>query len=949
MDKAPPKAGGASAFLDKAPPKADGSPTQAAAPLTPMMRQHSAMKQKYPGCILFFRLGDFYEMFFEDAVTASRELEITLTSRDCGQEERAPMCGVPYHAVDGYLARLVAKGYKVAICEQMEDPALAKGLVEREVVRVVTPGTVIEPSMLDEKSNAYLLCVYRAATAGHAAGHVAGQATGHAAGHAAAGMGSGMSGTSASADALFARDFAAVGLAATDLTTGALRATSMLWGNTNAKLIDEIAKYMPREIVANAAFFLDEGLAAQFSQRFAAMGSVISTSELPDERFDLAVARARVEAHAGPCGAKLDECSARATGALLSYLEETQRRGFGHIGGVEPYSVESYMMIDAATRRNLEITESMRARSRAGSLVGAIDRTVTSAGGRLLKSWLAQPLTDIPSIEARHRAVLELKNGYQARSRLRELLRGVQDMERLISRVAMGGAGCRDLLALRQSILRVPAARELADGCSAPFIIAARDKLDPLEDVSDLIGRAISEDAPPTPKDGNVIRSGYNGEVDSYRAASRDGKSWLAALEKREREDTGIKNLKVGYNRVFGYYIEISRQHTAQAPAHYVRRQTLANGERYISDELKRLEDEILGAEEKLLALEQRLYAEVRDAVAAQAARILRAAEGLAELDVIAAFAEAAHAEGYCMPTMNAGGVIDIKDGRHPVVERSLGRGRFVPNDAYLDLDARRMAVITGPNMAGKSTYMRQVALIALMAQAGSFVPASSADLCPVDRIFTRVGASDDLAAGQSTFMVEMGEVSHIIENATRNSLVVLDEIGRGTSTFDGLSIAWAVIEFISDVSKIGAKTLFSTHYHELTELSGKIPGVNNYCVAVADSGGEIRFLHKIEPGGADGSYGIHVAKLAGLPPAITDRAKDILGELEAADINRRASRVRRAPRGVEGQFNIFEAVDAPRQEREALDALRGMDLSEVTPLEALNRLYALQQKLKLG
>ncbi|MDR1060320.1 MAG: DNA mismatch repair protein MutS, partial [Clostridiales bacterium] len=644
-----------------------------------------------------------------------------------------------------------------------------------------------------------------------------------------------------------------------------------------------------------------------------------------------------------------DSCALPAVGALLRYLEETQRRGFGHLNRIIPYAIDEYMIIDAASRRNLELVETIKNRARAGSLIGAVDRTLTSPGGRLLKNWLSQPLIDISAIRARHAAVSELKEKFILRSRARERLKSVYDVERLISRIVLGSANCRDFLALRNSLSQIPGIKALLRGSEAPLLKATDRKIDSLDDVAELIGSAISEDPPISTHEGNIIKDGYSAAVDALRSASRDGKSWLAALEKSERERTGIKNLKVGFNKVFGYFFEVTKLYAHLTPPEYVRRQTLANCERYISDELKKLEDGILGAEDRLMSLERELFEDVRDRTAAHVRRIKRSAEGLSELDVLAALAETAERENYCMPEMNTDGVIDIKDGRHPVVEQFLGHGSFVPNDAFLDTGENRTAIITGPNMAGKSTYMRQIALIALLAQAGSFVPAARANIGVTDRIFTRVGAADDLAAGQSTFMVEMSEVANILANATASSLIILDEIGRGTSTFDGLSIAWAVVEFLNDRDKVGARTLFSTHYHELTELSGKLEGVNNYCVTIAENGEDITFLHKIKKGGADGSYGVHVAKLAGLPAGVTDRAGELLAELEDADISKRAARLRRAPKPVDGQINFLLLADMPKREKEVVDAVRGADISKLTPIDAMNFVYALQQKLKLG
>ena len=866
-----------------------------------MMRQYMKVKERYNDCILFYRLGDFYEMFFDDAITASKELEIALTGKDCGLDERAPMCGVPYHSVDGYLTRLISKGFKVAICEQTEDPKTAKGLVDREVVRVVTPGTVLEPQLLDESANAYLMGIYK--------------------------------------------ENDEVGLAVTDLTTGVLYTAQIDWGRTDSKLIDEIAKYSPKEVIASPGFFSDTVFYQNYSSKFD-----IYTSELAIDYFDENRATARISALYEESGAytAIRPLCARATGALLRYLDETQKRALGHISRIEQYSIEKYMMIDAATRRNLEITETIKNRAKQGSLIDVVDKTLTPAGARMFRSWLAQPLLDPVAICGRHEAVGALRDGYIMRTGLRERLRRVRDIERLISRAALGSVNCRDLLSLKNSINEIPGIKELLKQSGADLIAQIEQRMDELQDIAGLIERAISLDAPIVLRDGNIIREGYNAEVDDYRAASRDGKSWLTSLEKTEREKTGIKSLKIGYNRVFGYYFEITKQYIHLAPPDYIRRQTLANGERYISDELKKLEDAILGAEERLAEVEQELFNEVRAIVAAAAERIKMSAGALAEIDVLAAFAELSERENYCRPSINMNGVISIKEGRHPVVEKALGHENFVPNDAFLDMGENRTSIITGPNMAGKSTYMRQIALIVLLAQAGCFVPALEADIGVADRIFTRVGAADDLAAGQSTFMAEMTEVANILSNATPNSLIILDEIGRGTSTFDGLSIAWAVIEFINDKTRIGARTLFSTHYHELTELSGKLEGINNYCVTVSDSGGRLRFLRKIAKGGADGSYGIEVAKLAGLPQSVTIRASELLTELEDADINKKISRRHKAPKPVEGQVNFLMSVDEPRRERDALNAIRDADITRLTPMDALNFLFALQQKLKM-
>ena len=874
------------------------------------MQQYMDVKSRYDDCVIFFRLGDFYEMFFEDAKIASKELEITLTGRDCGLAEKAPMCGVPYHAVESYLSRLIGKGYKVAICEQTENPAEAAGLVRREVIRVVTPGTVIEPNMLDDKSNAYLMCIYK--------------------------------------------QDCAYGITVTDVTTGVVYTTSITWGNVNASLIDEIARYMPREIIASENLLSDKYFKALFKARFD-----IYISFPGEEYFNRNNAEKIVRKHFPNYGAnsdastdntcELDDISLISCGALFKYLEETQKHGFAHFLKITSYSIDGFMKIDLSSRRNLEISETIRDRSRKGSLLHCVDRTVTSGGGRLMKEWLEQPLLNIDAIKGRHLAVLELKNNYLSRSALRDKLKNVYDIERLISRIVIGNCNCRDLLSLSASFAMIPGIKEHIFDSGSNLIKSVNSRIDVLSDIRELIDCAISENAPITLKEGNMIKAGYSQEVDALRSASRDGKSWIAALEATEKEATGVKNLKIGYNRVFGYYIEITKSNIHMAPDRYIRKQTLSNCERYITEELKKIEDDIMGAEDKLLALENKLFLEIRDRTAAEVGRIKNTARALSELDALSAFAETAERDGYTMPRMNRDGIIKIKDGRHPVVEKFLGKESFVPNDADIDLEENRTSIITGPNMAGKSTYMRQIALIALLAQAGCFVPAAEADIGVCDRIFTRVGAADDLAAGQSTFMVEMSEVAGILSNATRDSLIVLDEIGRGTSTFDGLSIAWAVVEFITDKDRIGARTLFSTHYHELTELEGKIPGVKNYCVMAEEKGDDVIFMHKIRRGGADGSYGIQVARLAGVPESVNDRAKELLKQLEDADISKRTQRAKRSVKPVEGQIDFLSMTDEPKRERMVLEMLRSADITRLTPIDAMNFLYELKQKLKLG
>jgi DNA mismatch repair protein MutS len=870
-------------------------------PLTPMMVQYMETKEQYKDCILMYRLGDFYEMFFDDAITASRELDITLTGRDCGLEERAPMCGVPYHAVDGYISRLITKGYKVAICEQMEDPALAKGLVKREVIRIITPGTVTDAAMLDEKKNNYLFSIYKK-------GYI-------------------------------------YGIAVVDISTGEFMTSRITWGDTLSKLFNEIAKYSPSEIIANSEFFCDNVAATQLKKRFNAF-----TSSLEDEVFEDNEAFGIIEEKFGSDAlpSETRELCINACGALLYYLEQTQKVGMDHIQKIVPYKLEEYMMLDVSTRRNLELTETMREKSRKGTLLWVLDRTMTSMGARMLRKWVEQPLVNIADIKERLEAVTEFKDKFMVRMEIRELLNRVHDIERLMGRVVLCSANCRDLISLKNSLYQVPYIKELLVNCVSSLVTRNNSMMDGLEDITSLIERSIIDEPPVSVKDGGIIKEGYSDEVDSLRRATTDGKQWIADLEAKERELTGIRNLKVGYTKVFGYYIEVTKSYLDLVPERYIRKQTLTNCERYITQELKEMEETILGAEDKIIDLEYKLFTEIRGTIAEQVGRIKTTAACLAELDVISSLAEVADRESYCMPEVNDGGIIKIEAGRHPVVEKMMETGEFVPNDTYLDMDEDRLSIITGPNMAGKSTYMRQIALIVLMAQIGSFVPASSAVIGVADRIFTRVGASDDLAAGQSTFMVEMSEVAGILENATKRSLLILDEIGRGTSTFDGLSIAWAVIEYISDIEKIGSRTLFATHYHELTELEGKIKGIKNYCIAVKEKGEDIIFLRKIIRGGADGSYGIQVARLAGVPQPVIDRAKELLKELENADISKH--RIRRRIKPLEGQMELFYVnSNEDKASKEIVEELKNLDVSTITPLDAMNLLYKLQQKARMG
>lgn len=869
--------------------------------ITPMMRQYLDTKEQYKDCILMFRLGDFFEMFFEDAVLASRELEITLTGRDCGLEERAPMCGVPYHAVDGYISRLISKGYKVAICEQVEDPALAKGIVKREVIRVVTPGTVTETAMLDEKKNNYLVCIYNKA-------HM-------------------------------------YGLAIVDISTGEFSTAAITWGNTLNKLLDEIAKYAPAEIVTSQSLYnLAETMNA-VRKRFSAY-----ITPIEDQYFDCVYALdiLKQKFNENPFSDDTPEVCINACGALLYYLEQTQKIALLHIQKINLYRLEEYMMLDISTRRNLELTETMREKNRKGTLLWVIDRTMTSMGARLLHRWLEQPLINTGDVNERLEAVAELKDMFMVRMELRELFKRVYDVERLMGKIVLGSANCRDLISLKNSLGQIPHIKEILAACGSDLVLRNNSLMENLDDITDLIERSIVEEPPVSVKEGGMIKTGCHEEVDRLRRATTDGKQWIASLEAEEREKTGIKNLKIGFTKVFGYFLEVTKSYFHLVPPEYIRKQTLVNCERFVTQELKEMEETILGAEEKIVVLEYEIFTQIKEKIAVQAGRVKRTAASLAELDVLCSLAETADRENYCRPDVNNDSTILIEGGRHPVVEKMLEQGAFVPNDTLLDREDNRLSIITGPNMAGKSTYMRQVALIVLMAQIGSFVPATSAVIGVADRIFTRVGASDDLAAGQSTFMVEMSEVSNILENATAKSLLVLDEIGRGTSTFDGLSIAWSVIEYISDKEKVGSRTLFATHYHELTELEGKIAGIKNYCIAVKEKGDDVIFLRKIIRGGADGSYGIQVAKLAGIPQLVIDRAKELFKELDEADIIKHRARRRKIP--LDGQVELFYAVgNEDKAGREALEELKSIDVSTITPLDAMNVLYRLQQKAKKG
>ncbi|MFT4004970.1 MAG: DNA mismatch repair protein MutS [Lacrimispora sp.] len=877
--------------------------------LSPMMTHYLETKKEYPDCVLFYRLGDFYEMFFDDAVTVSKELEITLTGKECGLEERAPMCGVPYHAVDSYLNRLVQKGYKVAIAEQMEDPKLAKGLVKREVIRVVTPGTITSAQALDETRNNYLMgIVYVGET---------------------------------------------FGIAVADISTGDFLVTEV---ESERELTDEINKFTPSEIICNEAFYVSGVDIEDIRNRYHAVVSSLDNHFFSDE-----VCRKILKEHykvGSLAGLGLEDYDTGviAAGAVMEYMYETQKSSLSHITTITPYSTGQYMIIDTSTRRNLELLETLREKQKRGSLLWVLDRTKTAMGARMLRTYIEQPLIHKTEIIKRQNAVEELNMNYISREEICEYLNPIYDLERLIGRISYKTANPRDMIAFKNSLEMLPHIKNLLQEFTSDMLRGLYDDLDSLEDVKDLIDRAIIDDPPISVRDGGIIKDGFHEEADKLRGAKTEGKNWLAQLEAKEKEKTGIKNLKIKFNKVFGYYFEVTNSFKDLVPGYFIRKQTLANAERYTTDELKELEDVILGAEDKLFSLEYSLFCQVRDSVANEVLRIQKTARAIAGIDVLASLSSVATRNNYIKPNVNEKGVIDIKNGRHPVVEKMMRDDLFVSNDTYLDNGKNRLSIITGPNMAGKSTYMRQTALIVLMAQIGSFVPADEANIGICDRIFTRVGASDDLASGQSTFMVEMTEVANILRNSTKSSLIVLDEIGRGTSTFDGLSIAWAVVEHISNPKLLGAKTLFATHYHELTELEGTMSGVNNYCIAVKEQGDNIVFLRKIVKGGADKSYGIQVAKLAGVPDTVIVRAKELLAELSDADITVKAREI------AEGNSNIAQRKAVPKPDEvdlqqmslfdtvkddDIIKELGDLELGNLTPIDALNTLYRLQTKLK--
>ena len=877
--------------------------------LSPMMQHYMETKKEYPDCILFYRLGDFYEMFFDDALTVSKELEITLTGKDCGLSERAPMCGVPFHAVDSYLYRLVQKGYKVAIAEQMEDPKQAKGLVKREVIRVVTPGTITSSQVLDETKNNYLMgIVYM--------------------------------------DGIY-------GISTADISTGDFMVTEV---DSERELFDEINKFSPSEIICNNALYMSGVDMDELKNRYQVVITALDSRFFGEESCRrILMEHFKVGALVG-LGLEDYATGIIAAGAVMQYIYETQKSTLEHITTVTPYSTGQYMVIDTSTRRNLELVETMREKQKRGTLLWVLDKTKTAMGARLLRACIEQPLIHRDEIIRRQNAVEELNMNYISREEICEYLNPIYDLERLIGRISYKTANPRDLIAFRSSLEMLPYIKQILGEFNSELLAEFGRELDPLQDIFRLIGDAIVEEPPITVREGGIIKDGYNQEADKLRQAKTEGKNWLAELEAKEKEKTGIKTLKVKFNKVFGYYFEVTNSFKDQVPDYYIRKQTLTNAERFTTDELKQLEDIIMGAEEKLVSLEYDLFCEVRDKIGAEVIRIQKTAKSIAGIDVFCSLSVVATRRNYVKPSINDKGVIQIKNGRHPVVEQMMRDDMFVANDTFLDNGKNRLSVITGPNMAGKSTYMRQVALIVLMAQLGSFVPAQEADIGICDRIFTRVGASDDLASGQSTFMVEMTEVANILRNATRNSLLVLDEIGRGTSTFDGLSIAWAVIEHISNSKLLGAKTLFATHYHELTELEGTIAGVKNYCIAVKEQGDDIVFLRKIVRGGADKSYGIQVAKLAGVPDSVIARAKEIAEELSDADITARAKEIAEISSNITQHKAVPKPDEVDMQQLSFFDTVKdddiireldSLELSTMTPLDAMNTLYRLQTKLK--
>ncbi len=866
---------------------------------SPMMQKYIETKEQYKDCILFYRLGDFYEMFFEDAVTASRELEITLTGKDCGQQQRAPMCGVPHHAVESYVARLIAKGYKVAICEQLEDPKKATGIVKRDVIRVITPGTLMESAMLDEKKNNYIASIFKKGIY--------------------------------------------FGLSICDISTGDFYATEMKQTNNFECLLDELARYNPAEILANSMLYECTEEMAKMKERFE-----VFITKFNDNYFSETLEQIKQNfTFLDTNGKSILDIENRlfaicSINALWEYLNQTQKTKLDYINRIVFYETNKYMSLDMNARRNLELTEKMRDKSKRGTLLWVLDKTSTSMGGRQLRRWINDPLIDICQINKRLDAVKELKEDIILKGELVEQLKKVYDIERLAGKISYGTANARDMISLKNSIAKLPQIKEMLTNVKSDYLIELREKIDDLKDIWKLIETGIVEEPPISVKEGGIIKLGYDPEIDKLKTATTEGKNWMIQLEAKEKEMTGIKSLKVGFNKVFGYFIEVTKTYLSQVPERYIRKQTLTNCERYITEELKNLENEILGAEEKVINLEYEAFTEIRQKIGENILRLQNSAQAVAILDVLTSFATVAEDMNYCRPEVTEQGTIEISEGRHPVIEKMLPSGSFVQNDTYLDQQENRVSIITGPNMAGKSTYMRQVALITLMAQIGSFVPATKATIGVVDKIFTRVGASDDLSMGQSTFMVEMMEVASILKEATQNSLVILDEIGRGTSTYDGLSIAWAVAEFIAEKEKCGAKTLFATHYHELTELENRLEGVKNYHIEVKEKGEDIIFIRKIVRGGTDESYGVHVAKLAGVPKPVLTRANEILKSLERRSILGSKKQEKENKQVQSGQLDMYNYKLA-----EIAHDIDKINLNELTPIDALNTLMKIKEKMQ--
>lgn len=870
------------------------------AEFSPMMQHYLATKEKYKDCILFYRLGDFYEMFFDDAVNVSQELELTLTGKDCGQDTRAPMCGIPYHAAETYISKLIENGHKVAICEQLEDPKLAKGIVKRDVIRVVTPGTVTESNLLEEKRNNYIMSIFKKGTF--------------------------------------------FGIAVCDISTGDFYATEIKEDNNFQRLLDEISRYSPSEIIANNMLYDCEEEINKIKERF---DVYISTED--EEKFSESTKEISEQySLLTDTGKNIDKIDDKlfticAINGLIAYINDTQKTKLEHLNKIIIYTITKYISLDINARRNLELTEKLRDKNKKGTLLWVLDKTSTSMGGRLLRRWISDPLIDENEIESRLEAVKELKENVILRGELKDRLKGVYDIERLAGKISYGSANARELNSLKASSSKLPEIKQLLENTNSNMLKYLYANLDVLADINALVENAIVDDPPISIAEGGIIKLGYNPEIDKLKTAMTQGKTWLVELEAREREKTGIKGLKVGYNKVFGYFIEVTKSNLSLVPENYIRKQTLTGGERYITEELKELESQVLGAEEKVVSLEYNAFVEIRTKIKEQIERVQKSANIIAMLDVLCSFATVAEDMNYCMPVVDNSGVIEIKDGRHPVIEKMLPSGSFIANDTYMDKDENRLSIITGPNMAGKSTYMRQVALITLMAQIGSFVPASSAHIGIVDKIFTRVGASDDLSMGQSTFMVEMMEVASILKEATNNSLVILDEIGRGTSTYDGLSIAWAVAEYIANKETCGAKTVFATHYHELIDLENKLDGVKNYSIAVKEKGEDVIFLRKIVKGGTDESYGVHVARLAGVPKIVTKRANEILKSIERKNaLTNETINKKSESRNVNGQLDMYNYKLA-----QIAHELDKVNVNELTPIDALNTLVKIKEEMK--